>query len=224
MRCSKTGGATTTSNVPTPSWPGRHRPRSQSWLTQRPAGALRYAKAPRPGLLPEQKHQAQINPGLYLSLDKKRGHVTKSSCRSSFTSYLTKSNVPLFDNQRTCSFVPTCQSKVTARRCGQGWRSATAPRQEASLMPSARGDRLDVGRGEVVLYFPAFEQNTLNCNANRDIRYPNNFATKALIQRITAAMPNRVFPRLRYRSCARPALIARRDMAPAHTIEPRLIT
>jgi hypothetical protein len=38
-----------------------------------PAGALRYATAPRPGLLPPTKHQAQINPGLSLCLDEKRG-------------------------------------------------------------------------------------------------------------------------------------------------------
>jgi hypothetical protein len=42
-------------------------------LAERPAGTLRFAGAPRPGLLPPTKQKAQINPGLSLSLDEKRG-------------------------------------------------------------------------------------------------------------------------------------------------------
>ena len=40
---------------------------------EQPAGTLRFAGAPRPGLLPPMKQKAQINPGLSLSLDEKRG-------------------------------------------------------------------------------------------------------------------------------------------------------
>jgi hypothetical protein len=39
----------------------------------RSAGTLRYAGAPRPGLLPPRKHKVQINPGLSPRLDEKRG-------------------------------------------------------------------------------------------------------------------------------------------------------
>ncbi len=38
-----------------------------------PAGSLRYARAPRPGLLPTTTTKAQISKGLSLSLDEKRG-------------------------------------------------------------------------------------------------------------------------------------------------------
>ena len=44
-----------------------------SALTASPAGTLRFAGAPRPGLLPPIKQKAQINPGLSLSLDEERG-------------------------------------------------------------------------------------------------------------------------------------------------------
>src|SRR5690348_5006033 len=40
---------------------------------ERPAGALRYARAPRPGLLPTLKHNAQINAELSLCLEEKWG-------------------------------------------------------------------------------------------------------------------------------------------------------
>src|SRR6266481_5180233 len=46
---------------------------------EQPAGTLRFAGAPRPGLLPPMKQKAQINPGLSLSLDEKRGHVNGQS-------------------------------------------------------------------------------------------------------------------------------------------------
>ncbi|HEX3860663.1 MAG TPA: DUF3768 domain-containing protein, partial [Stellaceae bacterium] len=39
----------------------------------RPAGTLRFAGAPRPGLLPPTKQKVQINPGLSFRLDEKRG-------------------------------------------------------------------------------------------------------------------------------------------------------
>jgi hypothetical protein len=45
----------------------------------RPAGALRFAGAPRPGLLPPRKQKAQITPGLSLSLDEKRGVTSPRS-------------------------------------------------------------------------------------------------------------------------------------------------
>src|SRR5580700_3027181 len=38
-----------------------------------PAGALRYAGAPRPSLLPTTKQRAPINPGFSFCLDEKRG-------------------------------------------------------------------------------------------------------------------------------------------------------
>jgi hypothetical protein len=44
-----------------------------STLSGRTAGTLRFAGAPRPGLLPPIKQKVQINPGLALSLDEKRG-------------------------------------------------------------------------------------------------------------------------------------------------------
>jgi putative transposase len=57
------------------------RPHSElGWMTPRPtpapsaeraAGTLRFAGAPRPGLLPSRKQKVQINPGLSLRLDEK---------------------------------------------------------------------------------------------------------------------------------------------------------
>src|SRR3954449_8957913 len=38
-----------------------------------PAGALRFARAPRPGLLPATTQKAQISAGLSFCLDEKRG-------------------------------------------------------------------------------------------------------------------------------------------------------
>src|SRR3954465_15175909 len=38
-----------------------------------PAGALRFARAPRPGLLPATRQKAQISAGLSFCLDEKRG-------------------------------------------------------------------------------------------------------------------------------------------------------
>jgi hypothetical protein len=40
---------------------------------EKPAGTLRFAGAPRPGLLPPTTQKAQINPGLSFRLDEKRG-------------------------------------------------------------------------------------------------------------------------------------------------------
>src|SRR5438270_8628162 len=42
-------------------------------LSVRSAGTLRFAGAPRPGLLPPTAQKAQINPGLSSQLDEKRG-------------------------------------------------------------------------------------------------------------------------------------------------------
>lgn len=44
---------------------------SPSW--ERPAGALRYARAPRPGLLATTNPEAQINRGFYPSPDERWG-------------------------------------------------------------------------------------------------------------------------------------------------------
>jgi hypothetical protein len=50
-------------------------PRAYASALGGPAGTLRFAGAPRPGLLPPRKQKAQINPGLSLSLDEKGGQV-----------------------------------------------------------------------------------------------------------------------------------------------------
>lgn len=62
----------TTTSGPTPSSAGR-RPRPTAPSAERAAGALRYARAPRPGLLPCPPTKAQITVGLSLRLDEKRG-------------------------------------------------------------------------------------------------------------------------------------------------------
>src|SRR5580704_12497980 len=54
-------------------WRGRRLGATPAPSSERPAGTLRFAGAPRPGLLPPTTQKAQINPGLSPQLDEKRG-------------------------------------------------------------------------------------------------------------------------------------------------------